>query len=141
MVRDIFGVDIDSSWSFVDGDIVLSRGIENLGQAISNRLMADYDQYSDFYIRYGGRLFEHFGDLNHPTIHEYIRIEIESILEQEPRIKEINECTVNKISSNSVECKLKVTTISSDDSIELNLVLNDDSGIFISSSNEMAERI
>ena len=93
MVKDVFGVDIDSIWNFVDGDIQLSKGKENLGQAIINRLMADDDQYSDFYIRYGGRLFDHFGDLNHPTIHEYIRIEIESILEQEPRIKEINECT------------------------------------------------
>ena len=139
--NDVFGTDIDSSWSFVDGDIQLSRGKENLGQAISNRLNSDDDQYSDFYIRYGGRLFEHFGDLNHPTIHEYIRIEIESILGQEPRIKEINECTVNKINSNTVECNLKVTPIGSDEVIDLNLVLSEDSPIFISSNNEMAERI
>lgn len=141
MVKDVFGADIDSSWSFVDGDIQLTKGKENLGQAISNRLMADDDQYSDFYIRYGGRLFEHFGELNHPTIHEYIRIDVEDILSQEPRIKEINECTVNKISSNSVECNLKVSPIGSDEVIELNLVLNGDSPIFISSSNEMAGRI
>lgn len=141
MVKDVFGTDIDRSWSFVDGDIQLAKGKGNLGQAIMNRLMADDDQYPDFYIRYGGRLFDHFGDLNHPTIHEYIRIEIEDILSQEPRIKEINECTVNKISSNSVECNLKVTPIGSDEVIELNLVLNEGSPIFISSSNEMAERI
>ena len=140
MVKDVFGVDIDNSWIFVDGDLKLTKGKENLGQAISNRLMADDDQYNDFYIRYGGRLFDHFGDLNHPTIHEYIRIEIESILGQEPRIKEINECTINKINSNSVECNLKVTPIGSDEVVSLNLVLNDDSPIFISSSNEMAER-
>ena len=141
MVNDVFGVDIDSSWGFVDGDIQLSKGKENLGQAISNRLMADDDQYSDFYIRYGGRLFEHFGDLNHPTIHEYIRIEVEDILSQDPRIKEINECTVNKINSSAVECNLKVTAIGSDEVIGLNLVLNEDSPILISSSNEMSERI
>lgn len=141
MVKDVFGVDIDSSWNFVDGDLELSKGKGNLGQAIMNRLMADDDQYSDFYIKYGGGLFDHFGDLNHPTIHEYIRIEIESILEQEPRIKEITECTVNKISSNVVGCNLKVTAIGSDEVVELNLVLSDDSPIFISSSNEMAERI
>ena len=134
MVKDVFGTDIDSSWSFVDGDLELSKGTSNLGQAIQNRLMADDDQYSDFYIRYGGRLFDHFGDLNHPTIHEYIRIEIEDILRQDPRIKEINECTVNKISSSAVECNLKVTPIGSDEIISLNLVINDDSGVFISSS-------
>lgn len=141
MVNDVFGTDIDSTWSFVDGDLELSKGKGNLGQAIMNRLNADDDQYSDFYIKYGGQLFDHFGDLNHPTIHEYIRIEIEHILEQEPRIKEITECTVNKISSNVVGCTLKVTPIGSDEVIELNLVLSDDSPIFISSSNEMAERI
>lgn len=132
--NDVFGTDIDSSWSFVDGDIQLSKGKENLGQAISNRLMADEDQYSDFYIRYGGRLFDHFGDLNHPTIHEYIRIEIEDILRQDPRIKEINECTVNKISSGAVECNLKIEPIGSDEIISLNLVINNDSGVFIGSS-------
>lgn len=134
MVKDIFGADIDSSWIFVDGDIQLTKGKENLGQAISNRLMADEDQYSDFYIRYGGRLFDHFGDLNHPTIHEYIRIEIEDILSQDPRIKEINECTVNKINSSAVECNLKIKPIGSDEILSLNLVINDDSGVFISSS-------
>lgn len=134
MVKDVFGADIDSSWIFVDGDIQLTKGKENLGQAVMNRLMADEDQYSDFYIRYGGRLFDHFGDLNHPTIHEYIRIEIEDILSQDPRIKEINECTVNKINSSAVECNLKIKTIGSDEILSLNLVINDDSGVFISSS-------
>ena len=62
-------------------------------------------------------------------------------VQQEPRIKEINECTVNKISSSAVECNLKVTAIASDEVVSLNLVLSEDSPILISSSSEMAERI
>ena len=141
MVNDVFGTDIDSTWSFVDGDLELSKGKGNIGQAIQNRLMTDDDQYTQFYIQYGGRLYEHLGDLNHPTIHEYIRIEIEHILEQEPRIQEIMECTVNKTSNREVECNLKIKPVGSDEVIPLNLVINDDGGVFINSSELNDRRI
>lgn len=141
MVNDVFGTDIDSTWSFVDGDLELSTGNGNIGQAIQNRLMTDDDQYTQFYIQYGGRLYEHLGDLNHSTIHEYIRIEIEHILEQEPRIKEIMECTVNKTSNREVECNLKIKPVGSDEVIPLNLVINDDGGVFINSSEINDRRI
>lgn len=141
MVNDVFGTDIDSTWSFVDGDLELSTGNGNIGQAIQNRLMTDDDQYTQFYIQYGGRLYEHLGDLNHHTIHEYIRIEIEHILEQEPRIKEITECTVNKTSNREVECNLKIKPVGSDEVIPLNLVINDDGGVFINSSELNGMRV
>ena len=141
MVNDVFGTDIDSTWSFVDGDLELSTGNGNIGQAIQNRLMTDDDQYTQFYIQYGGRLYEHLGDLNHSTIHEYIRIEIEHILEQEPRIQEIMECTVNKTSNREVECNLKIKPVGSDEVIPLNLVINDDGGVFINSSEINDRRI
>ena len=141
MVNDVFGTDIDSTWSFVDGDLELSKDNGNIGQAIQNRLMTDDDQYTQFYIQYGGRLYEHLGDLNHSTIHEYIRIEIEHILEQEPRIQEIMECTVNKTSNREVECNLKIKPVGSDEVIPLNLVINDDGGVFINSSELNDRRI
>ena len=141
MVNDVFGTDIDSTWSFVDGDLELSKDKGNIGQAIQNRLMTDDDQYTQFYIQYGGRLYEHLGDLNHSTIHEYIRIEIEHILEQEPRIQEIMECTVNKTSNREVECNLKIKPVGSDEVIPLNLVINDDGGVFINSSELNGMRV
>ena len=141
MVNDVFGTDIDSTWSFVDGDLELSTGNGNIGQAIQNRLMTDDDQYTQFYIQYGGRLYEHLGDLNHSTIHEYIRIEIEHILEQEPRIQEIMECTVNKTSNREVECNLKIKPVGSDEVIPLNLIINDDGGVFINSSELNGMRV
>ena len=128
MVNDIYGADVNKSWSFTNGDIDLVDDSINLGQAIVNRLNAGLETYDIFYAKYGGVLLEHLGDLNHPHIHEYMRIEIESILTQEPRIANF-ECTVNKTDSNSVECNLKVSVVGSDEIDEYNLVINDDSYI------------
>lgn len=127
---DVYGTDINRKWSFTNGDIDTVSDSVNLGQAIMNRLNAGLETYDIFYAKYGGVLFEHLGDLNHPNIHEYMRIEIESILAQEPRIKEF-ECTVNKTDSNTVECNLKVTVIGSETVDEYNLVINDGSYIGI----------
>jgi hypothetical protein len=136
MVNDIYGNDIDSSWSFTDGDLNIVKNKINLGQAILNRLKTDLGTYDLFYTRYGGNLFEQFGELNHPTIHEYIKIEVESILQQDPRIQNI-ECTVNKTYSNGVGITLNVTPITNDEVISYNLVLNDDS--YITINNNMSE--
>ena len=137
---DIYGTDIKSDWSFNNnGDINTINGSSNLGQAIQNRLNSDLDTYNIFYSEYGGELFEHMGELNHETIHEYIRIEIEHILEQEPRIQNM-ECTVNKTGSKSIECKLKIRTIGSDTIDEFNLILSEDSPILINENNDLAER-
>lgn len=121
--ENIYGTDIHRDWQFSDGDLEIITGDANLGQAIVNRLNADDDWYSQFYTRYGGRLYEHFGDLNHSTIHEYFQIEIESIVSQDPRIAEV-ECTVNKIETDTVECSLKVRSKSSNAVMRVSLVLN-----------------
>ena len=128
MVNDIYGADVNKSWTFTNGDIDLVDDSINLGQAIVNRLNAGLETYDIFYQKYGGVLLEHLGDLNHPHIHEYMRIEIESILTQEPRIANF-ECTVNKTDSNSVECNLKVSVVGSDEVNEYNMVISDDSYI------------
>ena len=127
-MSDIYGADVNKSWTFTNGDIDMVDDSINLGQAIVNRLNAGLETYDIFYAKYGGVLMEHLGDLNHPHIHEYMRIEIESILEQEPRIQNL-ECTVNKTDSNSVECNLKVSVVGSDEVNEYNMVISDDSYI------------
>ena len=136
---DIYGTDINRKWEFTNGDIDLVDESINLGQAIVNRLNAGLDTYDLFYAKYGGVLFEHLGDLNHPNIHEYMRIEIESILDQEPRIQNL-ECTVNKTNSTTVEINLKVAVIGSDTIDEFNLVINEDSTISISENMVEADR-
>ena len=136
---DVYGTDINSNWSFSDGDINLVTDKANLGQAIVNRLKADLTTFI-FYNRYGGNLFEHFGDKNNPNIHEYIKIELESICKQDPRIKQV-ESTVTKTDSETITLDLKLLTISSDEIIRYNLILNSDNSIFINeNSSELSDR-
>ena len=136
---DVYGTDINSNWSFSDGDINLVTDKANLGQAIVNRLKADLTTFI-FYNRYGGNLFEHFGDKNNPNIHEYIKIEVESICKQDPRIKQV-ESTVTKTDSETITLDLKLLTISSDEIIRYNLILTSDNSILINeNSSELSER-
>lgn len=136
---DVYGTDINSNWSFTDGDINLISGKSNLGQAIVNRLKADLTTFI-FYNRYGGNLFEHFGDKNNPNIHEYIKIEVESICKQDPRIKQV-ESTVTKTDSETITLDLKLLTISSDEIIRYNLIITSDNSIFINeNSSELSDR-
>lgn len=136
---DVYGTDINSNWSFSDGDINLVTDKANLGQAIVNRLKADLTTFI-FYNRYGGNLFEHFGDKNNPNIHEYIKIEVESICKQDPRIKQV-ESTVTKTDSETITLDLKLLTISSDEIIRYNLIITSDNSIFINeNSSELSDR-
>ena len=140
MVNNIYGTDIKSDWSFTDGDLNIVKDKINLSQAVVNRLKTDAGTYDIFYKNYGGNLFEEMGELNHPTIHEYIRIEVESILQQDPRINNV-ECTVNKTYSNGVTIDLKLTPVTEDEVVELNLVWNEDSPILLDmNSSELADR-
>lgn len=125
------GTDIRSDWSFNNkGDINLISNSSNLGQSILNRLKADLNTYNMFYARYGGNLKDHFGEFNHNTIHEYIRIEIEEICSQDPRIQNI-ECKVNKIDIETIICDLNIVVFNSNTVLEYNLVLTNDSSIYL----------
>lgn len=129
-MMDIYGTDIKNDWTFTNGDLNTVSNKINLGQAVVNRLKADLDTYNMFYRNYGGNLFEEMGELNHPQSHEYIRIEIESILRQDPRIRNI-ECTVNKTYSEGVSVNLKITPITENETTILNLVINENASIQI----------
>jgi len=131
------GTDIKADWSFTDGDINLVSGKSNLGQAIVNRLKADLTTFI-FYNRYGGNLFGHMGDLNHSTIHEYIQIEVESILRQDPRIKQV-ECTVNKTDSDTVNLDLNCMVIGADEIVRLNLILNSNGSVSINGETPLID--
>ena len=130
---DVYGVDISNDLSFVDGDIELVSGEDNLRQAITNRLRTDWDFYQDFYAVYGGRLSEHFGDFNVPTIHEYVKIEVESILSQEPRIRNV-ECIPYKNDKEELSFNLNYTVIGEDETQTLNLIISSDSSISINTN-------
>ena len=114
--------DIVSNWSFTDGDLNIVTGEGNLVQAIQNRLNTYMDDLSIFYQNYGSTIFDEIGELNHPTIHEYIKIEVESCLIRDNRINNV-ECTVEK---NDNDQKIKendefINIVNEDDFEEIKL--------------------
>ena len=132
------GTDIDRTWSFNNGEIITISDYGNLSQAIMNRLNSDLDFYSTFYPKYGGNLWEHMGDLNHSTIHEYIRIEVEDIVKQDPRVANV-EATVNKTSTNMVECDLLIGLYDETTTVELNLVIDSNQGVSLNTNTDVLE--
>ena len=125
MVIKMLGVDIKDTWSFVDGDLEIVTETLNLGQSIINRLNTDKDFYNWCYTNYGGDLFRIFGMKNNPNSLEYLRIEIESILQQDPRIRDVTAyCSKEDLKTIGVE--LNVLTIGRDEIITLNLIITDD---------------
>ena len=124
-MNDIYGTDIKSDFSFTNGDINLVSGTTNLAQAVCNRLNSNLQTYEIFYARYGGNLLEWLGEINNTNIQEYLKIEIESILGQEPRITSV-EATVTKETTDTVLIDLKILPVGSNEVITLNLVIQED---------------
>lgn len=122
---DIYGNDINNSFTFSNGDIDIISGTQNLAQSIINRLNTDKSFYNWCYTQYGGNLFNIFGMKNNQNSLEYLRIEIESILQQDPRIREVT-ANCSKEDSKTVGVELNVLTIGSDEIVTLNLVITDD---------------
>ena len=140
MANDIYGTDINMDFSFKDGDINLVNGTKNLAQAICNRLNSNLQTYEIFYARYGGNLLEWLGEINNTNIQEYLKIEIESILGQEPRITSV-EATVTKETSNTLLVDLKVLPVASDEIITLNLIIQEDLWVQINpNAGELSSR-
>lgn len=124
------GTDIDTEYTFNNGDINLISNYGNLTQSVINRLNTDINFYNIFYAKYGGILWEHMGDMNIPTIHEYIRIEIEDVLKQDPRISSC-EVNVTKKNSKSVNVELNLKITNSDNDVGLNLVIDSVNGVSV----------
>ena len=80
------GVDINSNWDFRNGDLILVDNKENIVQSIINRLNCEYDSLDTFYYEYGSLISNFFGFRNSKETLEFIKIEIESTLQQDPRL-------------------------------------------------------
>ena len=123
------GTDVIGDWSFTDGDVNIVDGTGNLGQAIQNRLNTYIGDLSDFYNEYGSNLFDYMGELNHPTIHEYIKSEIEFCVVQDKRISSV-DCTVSKVSNKQVKCLLQLTLVDGTD-MDLSMILTNENAVIL----------
>lgn len=121
---DVYGTDIKSNFNFNNGDLELVDGTDNLGQAIINRLNTYKGFYDYFYANYGGDLSKIYGMQNNTNALEYLRIEIESILQQDHRIKEIT-CECTKEDPQTVNVELDILPINKDEIVILNFVIKD----------------
>ena len=128
------GTDVISDWSFANGDIETVEGISNLNQAISNRLNTYLDDLSLFYSNYGSIVFDYIGEHNTPTIHEYIKVEVEDCIIKDKRINSV-ECTVNKIINGEISCKLNLVLVDGTD-VDLNMIITQENTVTITNGVE-----
>jgi phage baseplate assembly protein W len=86
MVYEI-GTDINSQWTFKNGDLQLITDDENLKQSIYNRITTTDGVFRHFYQNYGSVLETYLGFKKDKTTLEFMKIELERVLLQDPRLQ------------------------------------------------------
>lgn len=134
------GVDVNTDWSFVDGDLVLVDNADNMVQSIINRLNCGYDELDLYYFEYGSDISKFLGFKSSDEALEFIKIEVENTLEQDPRL---NDFTVETSYNNDGDVCLALSIKFSDESdLSLSLVINEVDGVVLAEdtvSNEEVE--
>ena len=115
------GVDINSTCSFVNGDLALASYNDNLVQAIVNRLNTDLNELELFYNEYGSILTQFFGWKANDTTLGFIKAEIKKVLDEEPRLMG-HTCDVTYDGDGKVRIDLVLYPVL-DYGIDVNLVL------------------
>lgn len=118
-----YGVDVKSTWSFKDGDLEIIQDKDNLTQAIMNRLNTIQDSLNLFYGNYGSFLHSYLGWQTLNETLEFIRVEIQTSLSEDPRLNNFNVACEYDQDKNVL---VFVDVVGSDDEeFSLNFVLND----------------
>lgn len=124
------GTDINSSWSFDEfGDLKLVNNTDNIVQAITNRLNCLKGNMDLYYIEYGSILQNFIGWRKENDTLDFIKIEVESCLQQDPRLVDYDV----ELSFNSVDNVVIDLNIYYDDEtdLSLSLVLNENGEVVI----------
>ena len=116
------GTDISSTWEFSKGDLVLVNHTDNMRQAIKNRLSCPLD-YLD-YDNYGSDIHSFLGGRKNDTVLDFLKIEIETRLIQDPRIQDFEVTTYIKEDDN-VGIDIEVN-FDEDMDLSMSLVLNNE---------------
>ena len=116
------GTDISSTWEFIKGDLVLVNHTDNMRQAIKNRLSCPLD-YLD-YDNYGSDIHSFLGGRKNDTVLNFLKIEIETRLIQDPRIQDFEVTTYLKEDEN-VGIDIDVN-FDEDMDLSMSLVLNNE---------------
>ena len=128
------GVDINSSFQFRDGDLILSQYDDNLIQAIVNKLNTNVDELELFYDEYGSILPTFLGwKATDKTLH-YMQTEIATVLSKESRLSSF-KVDVKYEGEGLIKINLVLYTTSSE-ILESNLVLGADGIIEVETDEE-----
>ena len=117
------GTDISSTWDFIKGDLVLVNHTDNMRQAIKNRLLCPLD-YLDCYDDYGSDIHSYVGGRKNDIILNFLKIEIETRLIQDPRIQDL-EVTTYITEDGKVGIDIHVN-FDEDMDLSMSLVLNNE---------------
>lgn len=128
------GVDLDSSFTFKDGDVVLSKYEDNLVQAIANRLNTNLNELELFYEDYGSVIKGFFGWKQSDALH-YMKAELDNVLMKEPRIYQ-HESNIEYVGGGKFKIGLKIYT-NNQNVVNTNFVLSTDGVIEIETDEEI----
>lgn len=118
------GTDIDSSWSFKDGDLNLVKNNKNLVQATRNRLNNVLDSLNDFYMSYGSILWRFMGWKSNDITLKFMNIAIQNCLDQDPRL---SDYTLDLSYGDENTVNIDITVYFDDESeIDMNYILSTD---------------
>lgn len=116
------GTDINSSWSFKDGDLQLISNNENLVQAIRNRLNNVLGSLDDFYTEYGSILWRFIGWKSNDITLKFMKIEIKNCLDQDPRL---TDYTLNLSYTDANTVKINILVYYDDETeFDMNYILS-----------------
>jgi phage baseplate assembly protein W len=92
------------------GDVMTTHGIDNLAQAILNRLFTRKGELAQLgHPDYGSRLYQLIGNLNNSRTHLLAEAYIRESLAQERRIAEVTSVAVAPPARGSVRNRLELT--------------------------------
>lgn len=122
------GTDIDTSWTFNEqGDLKLISNDENIKQTILNRLNCNINQLDIYYEEYGSLLQNMLGAKLSEENLEFIRIEIETSLAQDPRFSNDNFDVTVENKNSTVNININIWY--GEEEMEFNLIINEDNEI------------
>lgn len=105
------------------GDLEVTEGYDNLGQAILNRLKTRLGELRDIgHPGYGSKLYSFIGRPNNPAVRDAIRIVVKESLMREPRIEEIVSVRVIPARENPYRVDIQIIVKPIESKNMLNLV-------------------
>lgn len=135
---DDIGTDIKSSWDFNEkGDLILVSDEANIVQAVKNRLGCQRNSLDLYYMDYGSVLTQFLGWPRTDETLEFIKLEIENTLQQDPRLPSYTLEVSYDDDSSGVVIKLDFDLVGED--LSMSLIIDEYGSVDVVESNVMED--